>query len=83
MRARVRANGPQFSVRSAGEIWVKGDWREVASDCEDEIRSNDLLETDEVQPMPEQEPEPKQDTEQQPAPLAKMVMPVNKRGKTL
>jgi hypothetical protein len=76
MKARVRADCPQFSVRSAGEIWVKGDWREVAAGIEDEIRSNGLLETDEAQAQPEPETQP-------PAPLTKLVVPVNKRGKTL
>jgi hypothetical protein len=76
MKARVRADCPQFSVRSAGEIWVKGDWREVSAGIEAEIRSNDLLETDEVQTQPEPETQP-------PATLTKLVVPVNKRGKSL
>jgi hypothetical protein len=69
MKARVKAGGPYFSVRSAGEIWVKSEWREVGAGIEDEVRSNYLLETDDEQTSPE--------------PLTQLVIPQSKRGKPM
>lgn len=79
MKARVKDNCQSPTIQSGGAIFVKGEWSPVPVWAEAEIRSNTLLETDEVQPMPE----PEQPPEPQPKKLTKLVVPKSKRGKTL